>query len=172
MATSEHAESHCIAEIALYQLVNFFPHKTRDSVKSKPKLLWLAGYNPAGRPFNKKQDHTAFPPRWRILPRRQGNISASLWSADCSSYQVIFFSYSLSHSSTFKKGLDTGSGSASASFSTSRFCLTHTILLKMAASGVDNGYSRRSAEIRKPRAIRRGAKEGLQHSIMCECGPN
>lgn len=46
------------------------------------------------------------------------------------------------------------------------------ILLKMAVSGVDNGYSRRPAEIRKPQAIRRGAKEGLLHSIMCECGPN
>lgn len=46
------------------------------------------------------------------------------------------------------------------------------ILPKMAVSGVDNGYSWRPAEIRKPQAIRKGAKEGLLHSIMCECGPN
>lgn len=34
-------------------------------------------------------------------------------------------------------------------------------------NGVDYGYSRPSAEIRKPQAIRRGAKEGLPHSIIC-----
>lgn len=174
LSTSEHAESHCSAEIGRYQLVNSPPLPIKLEIQSK------TSQNCSGQQGTTQQAGPSTKSRTiqHFLHDEGFCLTGREIFLHLSDQQIVrhtkwfFLSYSLSHSSTFKKGLDTGSGSASASVSTSRFCLTHTILLNMAASGVDNGYSRRSAEIRKPWAIRRGAKEGLQHSIMRECGPN